>query len=368
MDRIRPARSALDSLVPYDAKDIKADVVLASNENPCNLPAEILSKLSARLPEFRFNRYPDPTARELRAQIAEANGLEVENVLVGNGGDELIFNTLLAWGGPGRTLLDLPPTFAMYGIDAQVTGTAVVSIPRLPDFSVDQKAVLERVSQGDIDIVVVANPNNPTGGLTDESFLIDLLNATDALVMVDEAYFEFSRHTMRPHMTRHPNLVILRTFSKAFSLAGLRVGYLLAHPDVVCEFLKVRQPYSVDAFSQWVAGTVFRERMVFENGIRDAVRGRDQLMQGLSALEGVEVFPSEANFVLFRVEHASALWRDLLKNHSVLIRDFSRSPGLGDCLRVTAGTEAENRVFLEAVADCLSHRKANGALAADERS
>lgn len=354
--------------MPYDAKEIKAEVVLASNEHPLNLPGEVIAKLKSRLGDFRFNRYPDPTAHELRALIAEANGLESENVLVGNGGDELIFDMLLAWGGPGRKILDMPPTFSMYGIDAQVTGTEVVRIPRLADFSIDEEAVLARAAQGDIDIVVVANPNNPTGSLCNESFLIDLLKATDAIVMVDEAYFEFSRHTMRPHMTRYPNLVILRTFSKAFSMAGLRVGYLLAHPDVVCEFMKVRQPYSVNAFSQWVASTVYRERMVFESAIRDLIRGRDQLLHGLSMLEGVEVFPSEANFVLFRVEHAPALWRDLLQNHSVLIRDFSRSAGLTNCLRVTVGTDKENARFLEAMADCLGHRKANDILAAGERS
>ena len=367
MDRVRPSRPELEDLVAYDVKEVKAEVVLASNENPIGLPSEMVARLAKRLPDFDFHRYPDPTARELRGLIAEANGLEVENVLLGNGGDELIFNLLLAWGGPDRTILDMPPTFSMYSIDAQVTGTTVVSIPRLADFAVDRDAVLERLSVGDIDIVVVANPNNPTGDLTDESFIIDVLKATDAVVMVDEAYFEFSRHTMRPHMTRHKNLLILRTFSKAFSMAGLRIGYVLGHPEVICELMKVRQPYSVDAFSQWVAGAVFKERMVFEQGIRDIVRGRDQIMHGLSMYDEVTVFPSEANFVLFRVEHAAALWRDLLHNHSVLIRDFSRAAGLEDCLRVTVGTDEENRRFLEAMTDCLGQRKANSTLAAGER-
>jgi histidinol-phosphate aminotransferase len=366
-DNVRPARPELEDLATYDAKEVKAEVVLSNNENPSNLPSEILAKLSARLPEFPFNRYPDPTAHELRRLIAEANGLEPENVLVGNGGDELIFDMLLAWGGPGRKILDMPPTFTMYGIDAQVTGTEVVEIPRQANFRIDQKAVLDRVAEGDIDIVVVANPNNPTGGLTDESFLIELLHSTDALVMVDEAYFEFSRHTMRPHMTRCDNLVILRTFSKAFSMAGMRVGYLLGHPEVVAEFMKVRQPYSVNSFSQWVATQVFRERMVFEQGIRDLVRGRDQLLHGLSMMPEVEVFPSEANFVLFRVEHGAAIWRDLLHNHSVLVRDFSRTPGLADCLRVTIGTEEEIARFLAAMEDVLAHRRASETLAAGER-
>jgi len=362
VNRIRPARPELEHLVPYDAKDIKVDVSLAANEHPSNLPGEIIEKLSARLKEFPFNRYPDPMASRLRELIAEANGLEPANVLVGNGGDELIFDLLLAWGGPGRTLLDMPPTFTMYGIDAQVTGTNLVRVPRTPEFALDADTILARLAPGDIDVVMIAHPNNPTGNIAPETVLIDILNATDALVLVDEAYFEFSRHTMRPHMERHPNLVILRTFSKAFSLAGLRVGYLLAHEDVIRELTKVRQPYSVDAFAQWVAATVFRERVVFQQSIRDLMRGRDTLMHGLTAFEEVTVFPSEANFVLFRVEHASAVWRDLLHNHSVLIRDFSRTPGLEGCLRVTVGSDTENERFIEAVAEILAGRRASAIL------
>jgi len=357
MANIRPPRPELDELVPYDVKDVKAEVVLASNEHPSNLPGEIVEWLADRLPRFAFNRYPDPTAKELRGLIAAANGLEPGNVLVGNGGDEIIFDILLAWGGPERVLLDMPPTFAMYAIDAASTGTTVVNVPRKADFAIDEEAVLARLAQGGVDIVVIANPNNPTGNLCNESFLIDVLNSTDALVLVDEAYFEFSRHTMRPHMSRHDNLVILRTFSKAFSLAGMRVGYALGHEDVIRELMKIRQPYSVDAFSQWVATKVFRERVVFESAIRDIMRERDRLLHGLSSLEGVQVFPSEANFVMFRVEQAGALWRDLLHSHSVLIRDLSRAPGLEDCLRVTVGNPEENVRFLDAMRDVLAYRR-----------
>jgi histidinol-phosphate aminotransferase len=245
----------------------------------------------------------------------------------------------------------------MYAIDAQMTGTEIVAIPRLADFSVDADAALARLAAGDIDLVYIAHPNNPTGNVQPETFLIDVLKATDALVFVDEAYFEFSRHTMRPHMERHPNLVILRTFSKAFSLAAMRVGYVLAHPDVISELTKVRQPYSVNRFSQWVAAMVFRERVVFEGEIREIVRQRDVLMHGLSSLEGIEVFPSEANFVLFRVAHASAVWRDLLHNSDILVRDFSRTPLLEDCLRVSVGSPAENAAFLKAMAEIATQRR-----------
>jgi histidinol-phosphate aminotransferase len=359
MKGLRPARLELEHLLPYDAKEVRADVVLASNEHPDNLPGEVLEKLSDLARVIPYNRYPDPMCTKLREMIAEANGLEPENILVGNGGDELIFDLLLAWAGPGRVLIDLPPTFSMYGISARVLGTTVVEIPRLPDFDIDGEALLARLAGNDVDIVMIANPNNPTGTLAKEQLLIDVLNATDALVLVDEAYFEFSRHTMRPHMGRHTNLVILRTFSKAFSLAGLRAGYVLAHEDVIRELRKVRQPYSVNRFTQTAAALVFRERPVFEAGISQLLRNRDVLVTGLSALSGVEVFGSEANFVLFRVEHASALWRDLLHEHSVLVRNMSRAPGLADCLRVTVGTEEEIVRFLRAMDEILAGRRAS---------
>jgi histidinol-phosphate aminotransferase len=359
MDRVRPPRPELEQLVPYDAKDVRADVMLASNENPLNLPGELLEKLAEITTRIPFNRYPDALSGKLREMIAEANGLEPGNVLVGNGGDELIFDLLLAWGGPGRKLIDLPPTFAMYGIDAEMTGTEVIRLPRLEDFSIDGDALLERLKPGDVDIVMIANPNNPTGTLAAETLLIDVLNSTDALVLVDEAYFEFSRHTMRPHMLRHPNLVILRTFSKAFSLAGLRAGYLLAHEDVIRELTKVRQPYSVNRFSQVAAALVFRERPVFEAGISQLLRQRDMLVHGLLALPEVTVYPTEANFVLFKIDHASAVWRDLLHEHSVLVRDFSRAPGLEDCLRVSVGTEEEVGRFLRGLEEIVSRRHAS---------
>lgn len=362
MKTVREPRPELESLTPYDTKDLKVEVNLASNEHPHNLPSGIFDRLLDRLREFPFNRYPDPTAKGLRELIAEANGLSPSSVVIGNGGDEIIFNVLLAWGGPGRTLLDCPPTFSMYGIDARSTGTTLVTVPRLDDFSVDEEGVLERLAGDDIDIVILAHPNNPTGNLTPETTIIKILEATDALVLVDEAYFEFSRTTVRPLMSVHKNLAIIRTFSKAFSLAGLRVGYLLAHEDIACELLKVRQPYSVDSFSQWVARTVFRERRMFEQSLRDILHGRDELARGLALLDGVEVFPTEANFVMFRVEHAPALWRDLLQGHSVLVRDFSTTPGLEGCLRVTVGTPEENQRFLDAMADCLGQRRLSGVI------
>ena len=304
---------------------------------------------------FPFNRYPDPLGNELRDLIAEANGLTRDNVLLGNGGDELLFNFALTWGGPGRTFLNVPPTFSVYEANARLTGTKVVNIPRKENFDIDEEAVLARMAQGDIDFAVITSPNNPTGKMASETFLKKLLDASDALIMVDEAYFEFSRFSMRPYLDQYENLVILRTFSKAFSLAGVRMGYILANPCVIREFLKVRQPYSVDSVSQAIATAVFRNRSLFVPGINQIIDQRGVLLEELEKLPGVTVFDSDSNYVLFRVDKADEVWQKLY-DRGVLIRDFSHAQYLENCLRVSVGSPEENRVFLGALTEILNER------------
>lgn len=353
---VRESNPLLSGVVPYDAKNLPVDVFLSANENPSDVPESVKTEILDRLRTLPFNRYPDPLARTLRALIAEANGLEPENVLLGNGGDEQLFNIFLTWGGAGRTFLNVPPTFSVYEANAHLTGTTVVNVPRLPDFSLDEQAILDRVAQGDVDLVIIASPNNPTGELAPEDFLVRLLDSTDALVMVDEAYFEFSRRTMRPYMAQFPNLLLLRTFSKAFSLAGVRLGYLLGNRQVIREFLKVRQPYSVDAVSQVIGETVYRNRAQFEPAMKDIISRRKRLYGELQSMPGVTVYPSDSNYLLFRVDDAHDVWQHLLEDYSVLVRDFSSAPRLEGCLRVSIGSEEEVRRFTQALSAILENR------------
>ncbi|MEQ3362879.1 histidinol-phosphate transaminase [Raoultibacter massiliensis] len=356
MNNVRPSCERLEALVPYDPKYLPAEAYLSANENPQDVPEEVRREINRRLKTMQFNRYPDPLANGLREKIAEANGLERECVLVGNGGDELLFNIALAWGGPGRTFLNLPPTFSVYEQNALLTGTEVESIPRLADYSIDEEAVLSRVAQGGVDYVIVASPNNPTGKLASEEFLLKLLDATDALVMIDEAYFEFSRMTMRPYLAQHKNLVILRTFSKAFSLAGVRLGYILGDPAIITEFVKVRQPYSVDAVSQAIAEAVYENRASFERGIVSIIEERSRLVDELRKLPEVKAYPSDANYILFKAEGAGEIWQSLY-DRGILVRDFSAAEHLTDCLRVTIGSPEENERFMAALKEVLIERR-----------
>ena len=345
---MRQSAPQLQGLTPYDPKYLPARAYLSANENPRDVETEIRQKIISAIRKVPLNRYPDPLANDLRDMIAEANGLDRDQVLLGNGGDELLFNIALAWGGPGRKFLNLPPTFSVYAANARLTNTEVVDVPRLADYSIDEEAVLERVGQGDIDYVIVASPNNPTGKLANEEFLVKLLDASDALVLVDEAYFEFSRTTMRPYLAMHKNLLILRTFSKAFSLAGVRMGYILGNAEVIREFLKVRQPYSVDAVSQAIAREVFSARQKFERGIMAIISERERMLQELAKVPGTTVYPSDSNYILFKIEGADKVWETLYAR-GILVRDFSHAPMLENCLRVSIGTEEENDEFLAAL-------------------
>lgn len=352
MKTVRSSQPALDGLIPYDPKYLPAKQLMSANENPNNVPEEVQIEIRKVLRNFPFNRYPDPLANELRDLIAEANGLSRNNVLIGNGGDELLFNFALAWGGPGRTFLNLPPTFSVYEANARLVGTKVVNIPRTETFDIDEEAVLDRVSKGDIDFIMITSPNNPTGKLAPGAFVRKLLNATDALVMVDEAYFEFSRSTMRPLLQEHENLVILRTFSKAFSLAGVRLGYLLANESVIREFIKVRQPYSVDALSQAIGRVVFKNRAKFEIGISQIIEQRAVLLDELRSLPNVEAFDSDSNYILVRLPKAGKVWEQLYER-GILVRDFSSSPLLENCLRISVGLPEENRKLIAALKEIL---------------
>ena len=352
---VRQSAPNLADIEPYDPKYIPAEVMISANENPHDVPADLRRKIESAIRAVDFNRYPDPLANDLRDQIAHANGLDRDNVIVGNGGDELLFNLALTYGGPGRAFLNIPPTFSVYVNNAQLTNTRVVEVPRRADFSIDEDAVIARLAQGDIDYTIITSPNNPTGDVASEAFVRRALEASDALVMVDEAYFEFSCTTVRPLLAEYDNLVILRTFSKAFSLAGVRMGYLLANECVINEFKKVRQPYSVDAVSQAIAGVVYENRSAFAPGIDAIIAERARVTEALGAIEGVQVWPSGANYLLFRVEGAGEVWKQLL-DAGVLIRDFSRSARLENCLRVSIGSAEENTRFLDTLTQILGQR------------
>ena len=341
-------RDDIRAMSGYHSPQVEVAVRLNTNESPFPPPTGWVDELAAIAAGIRWNRYPDRDATELRAAIARRHGVDPGNVFVANGSNEVLQTIMLAYGGAGRTVATFEPTYQMYAQIARVTGATVVSGERRADYTLDAAEVRRVVADHSPSITMLCNPNNPTGIVEPRENLEALLGATDSLVVVDEAYAEFAEWSAVPMIGAHENLVVTRTFSKTLSLAALRVGYAVA-PAAVVEALSVAVlPYHLDAFKQ--AATVAAMAHVAEMNDRvGLIRSeRARVESGLAAL-GLEVFPSGANFVLFRVGDAGSVWEGLLAA-GVLVRDCSGWERLAGCLRVTIGTPEENTAFLAALA------------------
>ena len=344
--RVPEPRPGLRGVEPYQAPQLDVPVRLNTNECPYPLPPAFVENLAAYLRDAKLHRYPDREARELRRRLAERLGVDPEGLWVAGGSNEILQQVLLAHGGPGRRALLFEPTYAMYPRIAWVTHTEVGRIDVVPPFVLGPDHVRGAVAAG-AEITFVCSPNNPTGNAQPLEVIEELAGVLPGLVLVDEAYVEFGGKSAAGLVESCPNLVVVRTFSKAFALAGARLGYCVAAPQVVEDLRRVRLPYHVSALTQ-AAGLAALGHADDAMAILDAVRReRDRILEALGQLEGVEVFPSDANFVLFRPRRpVDEVWQGLL-DRGVLVRDLSDVvPG---CLRVTAGTPEEVDAFLAAM-------------------
>src|SRR5215471_3117056 len=336
------------SLTAYTLKHFDADVKLDQNENPYELPAEIKQEVVDRVLRRPWGRYPEFVPAAVIKTLAQFTEWPGDGILVGNGSNELIQACLTVTLGPGRQLVVPQPTFTLYKLMA-TTLQAIVTPVFLDaqNFTFDVDKLIE--SARGADVVVVCTPNNPTGTLLEREALISILKNAKGLVMVDEAYHEFSGQTALPLLAQHRNLVVLRTFSKAMSMAGLRFGYMLAHPEIAREVYKSKLPYNVNIFTLAAVEIVIENRAVLNSGIEALVRERDRLFAELQKRNNVRAFPSTANFILIRTARPASELFDQLYSHGVLVRDVSAYPLLDRCLRVSIGTPEENDRFLAAL-------------------
>ncbi|MGW5904109.1 histidinol-phosphate transaminase [Streptomyces althioticus] len=352
-----PVRDELRGKSPYGAPQLDVPVRLNTNENPYPLPEPLVERIAERVREAarNLNRYPDRDAVELRTRLAEyltkttGHPVALENVWAANGSNEVIQQLLQTFGGPGRTALGFEPSYSMHGLIARGTGTGWISGPRNEDFSLDLPAAEKAVAEHRPDVVFVTTPNNPTGNAVPADAVRALYDAAQAarpsIVVVDEAYVEFSHgDSLLPLLDGRPHLVISRTMSKAFGAAGLRLGYLAAHPAVVDAVQLVRLPYHLSAVTQATALAALEHTDTLLGYVEQLKAERDRLVAELRSLD-YEVTDSDANFVQFgRFQDSHAVWRQIL-DRGVLVRDN----GVPGWLRVTAGTPAENDAFLDAV-------------------
>lgn len=351
-----PIRDELRGLSAYGAPQIDVPVRLNTNENPFQPPRDFIEALGVTMVEVAktLNRYPDRDAAQLRAALAEYLATEAgtpdiaaENIWVGNGSNEVMQQVLQAFGGPGRRMLTFTPTYSMYQEYARNTFTEFVTVPRRNDFTVDVQLAVDAVRGVQPAVVFLASPNNPTGTAQSLDVIPAILDAFDGVVIVDEAYAEFRRAGVPSAVSlveQHPRLIVTRTMSKAFGFAGARVGYLMAHADVVEALRLVRLPYHLSSVTQAVALTALRHTDELKAQVQLLRAERDALVAWLDA-EGFITTPSDANFVMFGTfTDRHATWQGLL-DEGVLVREV----GPEGYLRVSIGTTAEMERFKEAL-------------------
>lgn len=352
IDRIRPAVRREHAYIVGAPETV--DVKLNQNESPYDLPRDLKEEIAAAVADLPFNRYPHEQPHELRHALAEHNDIAPESIIVGNGSNELTYTFGMAFIDPGTPVVLPTPMFSLYAKVARLAGADLTSVPPRSDLSFDTEALVDAVRANDPALTVITSPNNPTGLAMPLSDIERIVRAANGFVVVDEAYVEFNPEGSALRLLKdHPNVILLRTFSKAYGLAGLRIGYLIAHPDIVREIMKARLPFMVDRLAEITAMKLLDRPELLSERVELLRTARRGLARALHAIEGVTVLPSHANFVLFRTDWPAAELQAALAERGIIIRDMSGYDALARHVRVNAGTPSENKAFLAALEDTL---------------
>jgi histidinol-phosphate aminotransferase len=344
-----PARGDLGVREGYHSAQVDVAVRLNTNESPFPPPAGWIDDLKDAVGAVSFHRYPDRAASSLRAAIAELHGVRADQVFCANGSNEVLQTLLLAYGGPSRTAAVFEPTYALHSLIARHTATEVLVGRRHDDFTLD----IDAVAALPADITFLCSPNNPTGRAEPREVVEKVLELAPGLVVVDEAYGQFSPWSALSLVDDDAGVVVVRTYSKTWAMAGVRLGYLVGPASLVAELDRVVLPYHLSALTQAAGLLALRYRAEMEARVATIVEERGRVAAALAELP-VEAWPSDANFILFRPmgRDGRDVWSALV-DHSVLVRDCSSWPGLDGCLRVTIGTPAENGAFIDALKEVL---------------
>jgi histidinol-phosphate aminotransferase len=344
-----PVRSDLKAMPGYHSPQVDVAVRLNTNESPIEPPRELVEAIAAEAGAITWNRYPDRRAGELRGAIAALHGVSANNVFVANGSNEVIQALLLAYAGPQRTVLTFEPTYQLHSHIARITGSHLLNVDRDEDFRLSATAVERACREHAPAVTFLCSPNNPTAMSEEPAAVAAALAHTPGIVVVDEAYAQFARFTALDLVGDESRLVVTRTFSKTWSMAAARLGYLVGPTWLVDDLDIVTLPYHLDALKQRVGVLSLRHLGEMEQAVATIVAERERMTATMAQLP-LTVWPSEANFILFRPQHGTGvdLWNALLAE-GILVRDCGSWPRLTNCLRVTVGTHDENSQFLAAL-------------------
>jgi len=350
---IKPSVHRLETYT-VKGKPLSPELIkLNQNENPFDLPEELKRELLEEFLTFHWNRYPDVLPKELTEALSRSLGHPIEGIIAANGSNELMYTILMAIVGRGTKVLIPSPTFFLYEKIVHVMEGEVVNVPMKEDLSFDVENIIATAKKEKPSLIILNSPNSPTGQSAAIGDVERILTETDSIILVDEAYIEFSdRPSAQSLLKKFDTLVILRTFSKAFSLAGLRVGYLLAQPSLTVEISKPKIPFTMNNFSQLVAVKLLQKKELMDERIAYIKKQKEFLYQNLRTIgeiNGIRVFHSDTNFLIFKLKSDVKVLFEKLLNDNVLVRDVSSYPMLKNTLRVNAGTESENMAFLTAL-------------------
>jgi len=355
-DPINTIKPAVRGIKAYSLHPYRASIKINQNENPYDMPQEIKDEVARRLATRTWSRYPDFVPSELLDQLAAFAGWIPDGTLAGNGSNELIQAVLAVLVGPGVKVVISEPTFTLYRQIVTIFGGQVISVPLTSRLEFDISALIDATRDLTGGVLILCSPNNPTGCRIEDADLIELARGFDGIVIVDEAYHEFSRHSVVPLLKELPNLIVLRTFSKAMAMAGLRVGYMLASPPLAREVHKATLPYNLNFVSSTVARVACeRYDAILKPLVVRLIDDRDLLLTRILQIPGLDPVPSHANFFLVKtVLEPQTLFEELL-DRDILVRDVSHYPMLGRYLRLSVGRPEENEAVLSALQDIMKN-------------
>ncbi|MBN1309279.1 MAG: histidinol-phosphate transaminase [Chitinispirillaceae bacterium] len=322
-------------------------VKLNQNENPCDWPRPIKEEIARFCIERPWNRYPPFVPEELKALLGEYAGVSPDCIIAGNGSNEMLLVLMLALAKKGEPVILCQPSFTVYHLLAEGVGAGSETIFLDKNLQFDLSAILAAIERRPQAPLLICSPNNPTGTTLGEASIRAILKKHRGFLILDQAYVEFGGFSAMPFIAEYPNLIVTRTFSKAFAGAGLRIGYMAGSPEVIREINKIKLPYNINFFSEYVARTALRHRSELTGSLRLIVEERTVCMDFLSTLP-ITVYPSAANFILVRTSRRQELFDALLAD-GILVRDVSAYPMLQGCLRISVGTPDENRLLLQSM-------------------
>lgn len=345
-------KDSVKKFIPYIPNENYGMIRLDANESPFNLSVEVREKVMSRIKKFNFMQYPDTNSDKLREKISDYIGFPKDNIVVGNGSDEMIHVLLNTFIEKDDKVISHNPTFSMYGINTEVLGGYYQEIDSDSEFHVDIDALIKKANETKAKVVFLCNPNNPTGKTTSKKDIINLIEKTNSIIVVDEAYIEFGGESIVNEISNYERLIVLRTLSKAFGAAALRVGYLISSKEIADKISAVKPPYNLNGVSQMIAEEILSDLNTIEDNIKIIKSEKNRVYKELQKIEKIKLYESSTNFILFKVENAEEVF-EKLKSKRILIRLF-KGGKLNNHLRVSMGSIMENQKFVDCLKEILT--------------